>query len=473
MTKPDKSKLLGTQSIPKLLFRLSTPAAVGMISIALYNLVDTIFVGRGVSVAAIGAISIVFPVHMIIMGISQLFGIGGASLISRCLGAKEKDKAEKTLGNVISLVFIFSNLMILASYIWMEEILVLFGATPELLPLSMEYLRIVLVGFMFFTYTVSLNNIARAEGAAKIAMTSMLIGAAGNLILDPIFIFMFKLGVSGAALATTISQIFSFVFLLGYFLGGKSVLSLHWKNLKISFELAKEIVSIGISVFVRQTISSLVVIIFFHSLGHYGSDFYISIYGIIHKITMFLFMPLFGLVQGLQPIVGYNYGAKNYKRVVQAIKTTLLVSFIISITFTLIIYIFPHFFFSLFNKSQRLQQEGARIIRIMIVVLPLVGVQIVGSATFLALGKAVPAFILSISRQVLFLIPLLLLLPLFMGLDGVWYSLPLSDICAFILSSTMLYHALKKLSNLPPVADSGNEQIPLLEQNQETGENLF
>jgi len=438
---------LGEEKISKLLVNLSLPATIGMMVTALYNLVDTIFVGRGVGAIAIGGLTIAFPIQMIIMAFAHMIGIGAASAISRSLGAKDVEKADYVAGNSFLCVLILSSIIAAIGLIFTEPMLRFFGSTETILPYAKDYITIILWGSIFFSFAMSSNNLIRAEGNAKIAMITMLIGAILNMILDPIFIFIFKLGIKGAALATIISQFITFLYVLKYFYSGKSSLKIKLRHLKPRMHIIIEIFTVGFAAFARMVTGSIVAIIVNNSLRIFGGDIALIIVGILHRITMFLFMPLFGVVQGMQPIVGFNYGAKKLGRVKEAIKLSLLTITIIATSGWLIAELFPFAIIGVFTRDAEVIEKGSTIIRIVLSVIPLIGIQIVGATLFQSLGKAVPSLILSLLRQVLLFIPLVIILPrvLGLGLLGIWIAYPAADILSVILTTLFLRSELKKM----------------------------
>ncbi|MBU4510175.1 MATE family efflux transporter [bacterium] len=439
---------LGEEKISKLLVNLSLPATIGMMVTALYNLVDTIFVGRGVGAIAIGGLTIAFPIQMVIMAFAHMIGIGAASAISRSLGAKDVEKADYVAGNSFLCVIILSSTMAAIGLIFTEPMLKFFGSTETILPYAKDYITIILWGSIFFSFAMSSNNLIRAEGNAKIAMTTMLIGAILNMILDPIFIFIFKLGIKGAALATIISQFISFLYVLKYFYSGKSSLKIKLHHLKPRMHIITEIFTVGFASFARMVTGSIVAIIVNNSLRIFGGDIALIIFGIIHRVIMFLFMPLFGVVQGMQPIVGFNYGAKKLDRVKETLKLSLITTTVIATFGWLIIELFPFAIISVFTRDAEIIEKGSTIMRIVISVIPLIGIQIVGAALFQSLGKAVPSLILALLRQVLLFIPLVIILPRVLGLEllGIWIAYPAADILSVILTVLFLRSELKKMS---------------------------
>jgi len=439
---------LGEEKISKLLVNLSLPATIGMMVNALYNLVDTIFVGRGVGAIAIGGLTIAFPIQMVIMAFAQMIGIGAASAISRSLGAKDVEKADYVAGNSFLCIIVLSAIIAAIGLIFTEPMLRFFGSTETILPYAKDYITIILWGSIFFSFAVSSNNLIRAEGNAKIAMTAMLIGAILNMILDPIFIFVFKLGIKGVALATIISQFISFLFILKYLYSGKSSLKIKLHHLKPRIHIITEIFTVGFASFARMVTGSIVAIIVNNSLRIFGGDIALIIFGIVHRVIMFLFMPLFGVVQGMQPIVGFNYGAKKLDRVKEAIKLSLFTITAIATFGWLMAELFPFEIISVFTRDAEVIEKGSTIMRIVLSVIPVIGIQIVGATLFQSLGKAIPSLILSLLRQVLLFIPLVLILPrvLGLGLLGIWIAFPAADILSVILTTLFLRSELKKMS---------------------------
>jgi len=441
------SARLGEEKINKLLVNLSLPATIAMMVNALYNLVDTIFVGRGVGALAIGGLTIAFPIQMVIMAFAQMIGIGAASAISRSLGAKNIARANYVAGNSFLCVIILSSIIAAIGLTFTEPMLRFFGSTETILQYAKDYITIILWGSIFFSFAMSSNNLIRAEGNAKVAMTSMLIGAILNMFLDPIFIFIFKMGIKGAALATIISQFISFTYILKYLFSGKSSLKIKLHHLKPKTHIIIEIFTVGFATFTRQVTQSIVAIIVNNSLRIFGGDIALIIAGILHRITMFLFMPLFGIIQGMQPIVGFNYGAKKFDRVREALKLSLLAATTIATLGWLMAELFPFLILSIFTGNKEVIEIGTPVIRIVISMVPVIGIQIVGAALFQSLGKAIPSLILSLLRQVLLFIPLIIILPrvLGLGLLGIWVAYPVADFMSAILTTLFLRNELKKM----------------------------
>jgi putative MATE family efflux protein len=441
----DRSYKLENEKMIKLLMRLSLPATIAMIVNALYNITDTIFIGRGIGYLGIGGLTIAFPVQMAIMAIAQMIGIGAASIVSRSLGAKDIEKADHVAGNSFLSVGILGILICAFGLTFIDPILRIFGATDILLPYAKEYLQVIFIGSIYFPFAVSTNNLIRAEGNAKAAMVSMLIGTILNIILDYIFIFPLDMGIRGAALATILSQFVSVIFILFYIYGGYSSLKVKLHHLKPDRKIISEIIAIGFPSFARQASGSIIAIILNNSLAFYGGELAISIYGIVNRVTMFLFMPLFGVVQGMQPIAGFNYGAKRFDRVKEVVKLAVIITTIFASIGTLVGELFPSFIIGMFDDDPELIKNGANALRLIISMIPIIGVQIIGAALFQSLGKAIPSLLLTLSRQVLFLIPLVLILPgIFgLGLFGIWISVPIADFFATIITFFLLKKEMK------------------------------
>ncbi len=442
----DRSKQLGEESVFKLLVRFSAPAIVGMMVNALYNLVDRIFVGRGVGSLALAGITVGFPLMLLLMAFAMLIGIGGTALVSIRLGQGKKDEAEKIIGNGFVLLIAIPLVISILGLTFIDDILKVFGASAAVLPFSRAYLRIILFGAVFQTIGMGLNSFIRGEGNPRMAMNTMLIGAILNTILDPIFIFVFHWGIEGAAWATIISQAVSAIWVTYYFLRGKSSLKIHKKYLKLDASIVKSIVAIGSAPFALQIAASLVSVIMNKSLLAYGGDVAISGMGIINSIAMMILMPIFGINQGVQPIIGFNYGAKKYDRVKLALKYAITGATCIALLGFAVVMLFPTALISMFNKKDlELVEFGSKAIRIFLIFLPLIGFQIVSSNYFQAVGKPKKSMLLSISRQVLFLIPAVLILPRFFGLNGLIFAGPTSDLLSSIMTAIVLFYEMRHL----------------------------
>ncbi|GAA0321400.1 MATE family efflux transporter [Bacillus carboniphilus] len=430
----EQSERLGKEPIPKLLAKLSIPAMVGMFVMALYNVVDTIFISRSVGTVGVAAASVSFPVQLILMAVAGAVGIGGASVISRMLGAQKTEDANRVFGNVVGIVFLVSLIGAISGISFLEPILLLFGADETILPYASDYLGIILYGTIFFAFGFTMNNIIRSEGNAKVAMLTMIISAGLNMILTPIFIFGFGWGMQGAAGATVISQAITVVYLVAYFVTGKSSLTFRVRYLRPNLSLIKQILAIGSSAFTRQVSGSIMFIIANHMLIQFGGVVGVAVFGIVHRVIMFTLMPMFGIVQGLLPIVGYNYGAKQPQRVSATIMLAMKASTALAAFTFIFIMIFPKQILFIFTNDPVTIEMGVVALRIMFSLALLIGVQMVTGGVFQALGRARAALVLSMSRQVLFMIPLLLTLPLIFGVTGVWLAFPVADVLSFALA---------------------------------------
>lgn len=450
----DRTKELGSESVGSLLLKSSMPAIAGMLVNALYNVVDRIYIGHmgnGIGSVALSGLAVTFPISTIIMAFGMLVGIGACSMISIRLGQKNKEAAEKILGNAVVLEIIVSLLISSFGLLLLDKLLVLFGASKEGLPYARDYISIILMGAVLQNIGFGINNIIRAEGNPKMAMLTMVFGAIINIILDPIFIFTFKLGIQGAAIATVIAQAFNTIWVLNYFNGRKSrsILKIKKESMKLNLEIIKNIFSIGMSPFVMQIASSIVILLYNKGLYTYGGDTAVAAFGIINSISTLIFMPIFGINQGAQPIIGYNYGAKSYKRVKRALKLAIISATAISLIGFICVQTFPKVFIKIFvSGDTKLIDLGAHAIKTDLIFLPIIGFQIVGSNYFQAIGKAKIAMILSMMRQVAVLIPLIIILPKFFKLEGLWISQPCSDLFAAVLTFIFLYIGIKNLNEM-------------------------
>lgn len=443
-----RQNMLANEGIGRLLLRLSLPAAVGMIVMALYNVVDTIFIGHAVGPLGIAGLTIIFPIQMVIMGVGMLLGVGGASVISRSLGAGDTQKAERTLGNAISLSIILGLVFTVIGLANTDYWVRLFGASESISPYATGYLRIILLGTVFRIFAMSTNSLIRAEGNARVPMIAMIIGAGLNIVLDAIFILRLDMGVEGAAIATVISIIVTSLYLLSYYRLQDSSLKIRLANLIPYYQVIKEIIPIGMASFARSTATSFIVVILNRSLIFYGGDMAVATFGIVMRVLMLVLMPLFSVGQGLQPILGFSYGARNGARALKAIKLSIIVSTIISLVafFPLVINAEP--IIRIFTNDASLLMQSTRAARLISLCIFLIGFQVVGSVLFQSIGKAVPAFLTAISRQILFFLPLILILPRFWQIDGIWLSYPAADILAFLFTLLLFIPEVRNLRRM-------------------------
>jgi putative MATE family efflux protein len=447
-----KRELLLNGNLTVLLFKFSAPATIGMVVGAFYNIIDTIFVGKGVGSLAIAALSIVLPIQLIMMGIGTMLGIGSASIISRALGRNRKDIAQDVFGNAVVLNLLISALCMVLIYPFMDKFLIFFGASAQVLPYAKDYAYIILAGFIFLSFAISSNSCIRAEGSPRAAMYAMGIGALMNIILDPIFIFVLGMGIKGAAIATVISQALSTIYIIFYILFGKSIFNINIAVLKLRFPLVREILTLGFPSFLRSTMASFIILIFNRLLSFYGGDLYIAIMGIGLRLLSLVQMPLIGITQGFSTIVGFNYGARLYPRVKKVLGIAAVWTIVIAGAGFLVMMIFPRFVITLFSSDAELIGEGIGILRIVILFLPFIGVQMLGGGLFQSIGKAVPALVLTISRQVLFLVPAAFLLPMVFGLNGVWMAVPVADFLSIAVTGIWVSREIKNFNK--PVLDS-------------------
>lgn len=439
-----RQDMLATTPVARLLWRLAAPAMAGMVTMALYHVVDTIFIGRGVGTNAIAGITIVFPLIMLLMALGLMLGIGAASVVSRRLGAGDISSAERTLGNTICLSVLAGVIVAAVAVPNLGATMGVLGASPPIVGYAMDYAEIIILGSALAIYPMMANNLARAEGNARIAMKSMILGATLNMALDPVFIFVLHLGVQGAAVATVVSQAVSAVYITRYFLSGHSTLRLRLRNLRLDWSVAVRVISVGFPSFVRMGAAGLMILIINRSLGTYGGDMSIAAFGIVNRSMVFLTMPLLAIAQGLQPILGFSYGAGRYDRALEVTKLSLGVASLFSAVSFVVLMAIPGTLMSVFTTDGALVSEGVYAARRIFLVYFLVGFQIVGSTVFQALGKVVKTLVTSTSRQLLFLVPLVLILPESLGTDGVWLAFPIADVLAFLLVCALILPQMRE-----------------------------
>ena len=447
MNEPHKTDFLGRDAIFPLLLKMGIPAAVGMLVNALYNVVDTIFVGHGVGPLAIAALSIVFPLQMIVSAVAQALGIGAASIVSRRLGEKRPDAAAAAMGTAYAAVMLVTAVLVALVFLFTRPILAFFGASETVMPYALSYTRIVAAGFFFFSMSMCASNLIRAEGNAKASMLGMLLGAGLNTILDPIFIFGFGMGVEGAAVATVISQVVSCAYLFSLYFRKKSHVPIGVADLRIEPSVLRDEALLGVPAFVQSAGMSLLALLINTTLGRYGGDLAITTYGMNHKILSIVIMPILGIIQGFQPIAGYNYGAKRFDRVRQSLKTTVLTALAVSLAGYAFMMLAPRAAIGLFTADAELIASSARVLRVMVLFIPLASLQITGSTYFQAVGKKTQSMMLGLSRQFLLLIPIVLILPLLIGVDGVWLAFPIADLASTVITLALLARELRHLES--------------------------
>lgn len=443
----EKTKELAELKIASLMLKFFIPSFVGVFVNALYNIVDRIFIGQGVGSLALSGISVIFPIMLIVMGFGMLIGIGAGVLVSINMGRRDLDKAEKILGSSFLLMILVSVLITVIGFSIKGPLLQSFGATPETIQYANDYLDIILAGTVFQVVGFSLNNIIRAEGNARIAMYSMIISAGTNLVLDPIFIFGFGMGVKGAAYATVISMVVLTVWVLIHFRSSKAVVKLKLENIVYDAKILLEIVSIGMAPFFMQIASSFVHGLINTKLIAFGGDLAVGAMGIVNSVATLFVMSIVAINMASQPIIGFNFGAKSFSRVKETLRLALISATIISVFAFVLIETIPTVMVKLFNSTDPgLLEYGRNGLQIGLMALPIVGFQVVAGNFFQSMGNAKIAVLLTLLRQVIILIPLLFILPNYFGLNGIWMSMPISDFCSAIVVTFFLVNQWKKLN---------------------------
>ena len=440
---------LANANIGRLMLKYFIPAFIGVFLNALYNIVDRIFIGQGVGAEALSGISVIFPVMLIMMGFGMLVGIGTGVLVSINLGKKDFEMAEKTIGTGFSLMVLVSVLVMVVTYILKRPILHSFGSTPETFNYANDYLNIILAGAPFMIIGFSLNNVIRSEGNARIAMISMIISSVTNIILDYIFIFWFGMGVKGAAYATIISMFVLMIWVLVHFQSKRSVIKLKAKYIHVNWKILTEIVAIGMAPFSMQIASSFVQGLLNKKLIAFGGDLAVGAMGIINSVLTLFIMAIVAINMASQPIIGFNYGAKSVRRVKDTLRIAMIVATIIAVGAFIVIETIPGLIVKLFNNdSPDLYNIAVNGIRLVILALPIVGFQVVASNFFQSVGKAKIAMFATLFRQVIMLIPLILIFPVFWGIDGIWLAFPVADTMSAMAVSLFLIQEWKKLNLL-------------------------
>ncbi|WP_308763356.1 MATE family efflux transporter [uncultured Bacteroides sp.] len=434
---------LGTERIGKLLMQYAIPAIIAMTASSLYNMVDSIFVGHGVGPLAISGLAITFPLMNLAAAFGSLVGVGASTLISVKLGQKDYTTAQHILGNVVSLNLLIGLLFTLVSLLFLDPILYFFGASDATLPYARDYMITILLGNVITHMYLGLNSVLRSAGHPQKAMAATILTVVINTLLDPLFIYTFHMGIRGAAIATVLAQVISLCWLIKIFCNKEELLHLKRGIYRLKMTLVENIIGIGLAPFFMNLASCFIVILINKGLKLYDGDLAIGAFGIVNRIVFLFVMIVMGLNQGMQPIAGYNFGAQHYHRVNQVMKYTVIAATIVTTTGFLVGELMPELAVSAFTTDAQLIQLSANGLQVVVLFFPIIGFQMVTSNFFQSIGMAKKAIILSLSRQVLILIPCLLILPLFWGVDGVWYSMPISDITASIIAGTMLYAQFK------------------------------
>jgi putative MATE family efflux protein len=435
---------LGTQKISKLLIKQAVPATIGILVMSLNMIVDTIFVGQWIGVLAIAAITVVLPIAFLISSIGMGIGIGGSSIISRALGANNPEKAFLTFGNQICLTVILAILFVVLGNVFSVPILNLFGAKGEILPIASDYFGVIIYGVPFLAFAMMGNPTIRAEGKPKFAMYAMMVPSVLNILLDILFIKYFNWGMYGAGLATSISYASCGLYILYFFLSSKSELQIIPKNFKLNFKIVKEIAELGGVSIVRQGAISILMIVLNYSLYTYGGEISIAVFGIINRVMMFALSPVLGVSQGFLPVAGFNIGAKKNERVKETIKKSIYFGSILGTLVFIGIVIFKEQIIWIFTNDATLLEKTPDAMLVVFLVTPIVTMQLIGSAYFQAAGKAMPALLLTLLKQGIFLIPLAYFLPIYYGIEGVWWSFPIADTLATIITVLVLKREVYK-----------------------------
>jgi putative MATE family efflux protein len=434
---------LGTLSIKQLLIKQSVPASIGILFMSVNILIDTIFVGQWIGSLAIAAVSVVLPITFLISSLGMALGIGGSSIISRALGGNNREKALKTFGNQIMMTLNLALISILVGWFYADEVLLLFGANGDIMQPAKEFFMPVLFGVPFLALCMMGNTVIRAEGKPKFAMIAMIIPAFCNIILDIIFIKFMNLGMFGAALATSISYFMCFVFILWFFVF-KSELRLHLRHYVLDLKIVSEISSLGFVTFARQGVVAILSIILNHTLFVHGGEHSVAVYGIVSRMLMFALFPILGVTQGFLPIAGYNYGAKNYVRVSETISTSIKWAAALATLIFIAILIFAEPIVAVFSTDESIIKETPNALRLVFAASPIIAIQLIGAAYFQAAGKAFPALLLTLTKQGFFLIPLVLILPNYFGIFGVWISFPLADVLSTLVTGFFLKREMNR-----------------------------
>lgn len=451
MIKKENSPLvLGTEKIPKLLFRYAIPSIIAMLSSSLYNMIDSIFIGHGVGAMAISGLAITMPIMNVIAALGTLVSVGAATLMSVKLGQGDKKSSEYILGNLIVLNIIIGLTLTVLGNIYIDEILYFFGASEHTIPYAREFMRIILSGTVVTHIYMSLNDMLRASGYPGKAMAVILLAIGINCILNPILIFGLKWGIAGSATATVTAQVIVMCIEIWHF--SRKGHFIHFKKgtFKLVRNVVKGMLGIGISPFLMNICASIVVIFINRSLMKYGNmtefggDFYVGAYGIINRVLMVFVMIVIGLNQGLQPIVGYNFGARKVDRVSQAVRYGIFCAVGVTTTGFLLAMTIPHALANMFTTDTMLTDLAVHGMRIVLIMFPIVGLQMVTAAFFQSIGMVKKAILLSLTRQMLFLIPLLAIMPHFFGTDGVWMSMPIADAASTVLAIYLLVRQIRK-----------------------------
>lgn len=440
MSQQGKATELGTETIGKLLRQYAIPAIIAMTASSLYNMVDSIFIGHGVGPMAISGLAITFPLMNLAAAFGSLVGVGASTLISVKLGQKDYATAQQILGNVVTLNLIIGIGFTIVTLLFLNPILYFFGASEATLPYARNYMVTILLGNVVTHMFLGLNAVLRSAGHPQQTMMATIFTVIINTILDPLFIYGFNMGIRGAAVATILAQVISLCWLIKLLNKKNEIIHFHKGIYRLRRILVENIIGIGLAPFFMNLASCMIVILINKGLKEYDGDLAIGAFGIVNRIVFLFVMIVMGLNQGMQPIAGYNFGARQYHRVNQVLKLTVIIATLVTTSGFLAGELFPHLVVSAFTSDETLINMAARGLRIVVMTYPIIGFQMVTSNFFQSIGMAKKAIILSLSRQVLILIPCLIFLPMFWGVDGVWFSMPISDFLASLIAGVMLYN---------------------------------
>ena len=435
---------LGTEKISKLLKSYAGPAIIAMVASSLYNIIDSIFIGHGVGSLAISGLAVTFPLMNLSAACGTLVGVGASTILAVLLGQQNYDAANKVLGNIVSLNTIIGALFSVVALIFLDPILYFFGASEETLSYARQYMRVLLVGNVFTHMYMGLNNLLRSAGEPKKSMYATIFTVLINAGLNALFVFGFKWGIKGSASATVIAQVVMLVWQFKFFSNPRYFLHIKRSALRLRRKLVVNMLSIGSAPFFMNAAACLIVIVINQALLRTGGDLAVGAYGIVNRIAFLFIMIVMGINQGMQPIAGYNFGARLYPRVTEVLKKSILFATVVMVAGFVFVQLFPHAVVAIFTTDTDLVDLSVIGLRLTFIMYPIVGFQMVTSNFFQSIGMAGKAIFLSLSRQLIILLPCLLILPSFMGVNGVWMSFPISDFCAAVIAGVLLWKQFRQ-----------------------------
>ena len=438
---------LGVEPVGKLLRQYAVPAIVAMTASSLYNMVDSIFIGQGVGPFAISGLAITFPLMNLSAAFGALVGVGCATLLSVRLGQKDYDTSFKVLGNCVTMNVILGSILTVLAFTFLDDILYFFGASEQTIPYARDYMQVIVLGNVITHLYMGLNAVLRSSGHPQQAMYATMVAVLVNVALDPLFIYVFDMGIRGAAVATVISQSISLVWQLKIFANKQELIHFRRNSFKLRRRIARDTITIGMPQFLMNMAACLVVLLINQGLVRYGGDLAVGAYGIVNRLVFVMVMIVIGFNQAMQPIAGYNYGANQMPRVMQVLKLTMIAATVVTTTAFLVFLLGAEYVVRAFTTDDELARLSAEGLRIVVTVFPIVGFQMVVANFFQSIGKPGKSIILSLSRQVLVLIPSLLILPQFFGVKGVWWSLPLSDAISTVIAVVLILREIRLQRN--------------------------